>query len=386
MTAALKLLPLLASTLRRHRLRLAFTLASIVVAFMLFGLLSAVRNALGAGVEVAGRDRLITTHKVSLIQGLPSAYLREVAHVGGVRRASSLSWFGGIYKDPSVQLIVFAVDENYFDLYPGYHLTPAVVGDWNADRTGAIVGDGIAARFGWKVGDVVPLQSNIYRRRDGTSTWPVRIIAIHHTDSEDPNTIFLHYTYFNESRTFGRDSIGWVVLQLEDPSAAPKVAATVDALFANSPAETKTSTEKAIAQSFANQVGDIGKILDFVVSAVFFAMLLVTANTMAQSVRERTPEIGVLKTLGFTDRAVLVLILAESLLVTLVGAFIGIGFATLVATALGSSLKAFLPFFRIPATAYLTALGWVVTLGLLAGVVPARNAMRLQIVRALRTT
>ncbi len=387
MTGAWRLLPLLRAALQRHRLRLLFTIASITVAFLLFGLLGAVSTALTAGVEIAGRDRLIATQKVSIIQPLPRAYLGRVRQISGVRTVSSLTWFGGIYQDPTKQLVVFAVDANYFDLYTKELLVdPLERSRWLADRTGALVGAGIAARYGWHVGDTVPLQSNIYRRRDGAPSWPVHILGLYHSDSVDTNQIFLHYEYFNESVSFGKDAIGWILIQVADPAMGPRIAAEVDATFANSNAETKTSSEKAVAQSFANQIGDIGKILDFVVTAVFFAMLLVTANTMAQSVRERTAEIAVLKTLGFTDASVLVLVLAESLLITGVGAALGLFLATATTSGLGAALRSFLPHFEIPARAYGIAVLYALGLGLAAGVLPARQAMRLEIVRALRAT
>lgn len=386
MSTALALLPILRASLRRHRLRLLFTLASIGVAFLLFGLLAAVRHALTGGVEIAGRDRLITTHKTSIIQPLPRAYLERVRQIGGVRAVSSLSWFGGIYQDPTRQLVVFAVDPNYFDLYPTeLQVAPAEWQAWQADRGGAIVGEGLAARYHWKVGDVIPLQSNIYRRRDGAGAWPVHIDGLYHSQTATTDDLFLHYDYFNESISFGRDSIGWIITRISDPGAAARVAAEIDAQFANSSAETKSSSERAVAQSFANQIGDIGRILDFVITAVFFAMLLVTANTMAQSVRERTAEIGVLKTLGFRDASVLVLVLAEALLITLAGAAAGLACAALATRALGTALKAFLPLFEIPPAAYLQALAYAFALGLAAGLVPALTAMRLEIVRALRT-
>ncbi len=380
----LKWVPLLKSGFGRHRIRLAFTVASIVIAFLLFGLLWAVRYALTAGVEVAGADRLITTHKTSIIQGVPRAYLTRVRQLGDVRGASSLSWFGGYYQDPRVQLGVFAVDENYFDLYPELDIPRAQVEDWQSDRATAIVGPAIAQRYGWKVGDVVPLQSNVWRRTDGRSEWPVRIAAIYRQASGDPNAVYLHYDFLNEARTFAKDEIGWIITRLRDAGRGPAVGAEIDAMFANSPEETKTSSEKAVAQSFANQIGDIGAILTFVVSAVFFAMLLVTANTMAQSVRERTPELAVLKTLGFRDGAVLALVLGEAVLITLAGGLAGLGLAVLATRALAPALSAFLPGFEVPSRALVQGIAFMLVLGLAAGLVPAVAAMRLQIVTALR--
>jgi putative ABC transport system permease protein len=384
MTGPLKWLPLLKSGFGRHRLRLAFTVASIVIAFLLFGLLWAVRHALTSGVEVAGADRLITTHRTSIIQGLPRAYLGRVRQLGDVRGASSLSWFGGYYQDPRVQLGVFAVDPNYFELYPEVAVPRAQLEDWQSDRAAAIVGPAIAARYGWRVGDVVPLQSNVWQRADGRGEWPVRIAAIYAQENGDPNTIFLHYDFLNEARTIAKDEIGWVIVRLRDAGRGPAVGAEIDAMFANSPQETKTSSEKAVAQSFANQIGDIGAILTFVVSAVFFAMLLVTANTMAQSVRERTPELAVLKTLGFRDGAVLALVLGEAVLITLLGGLAGLGLAVLAAGALAPALSAFLPSFQVPGRALWQGVAFMLLLGIAAGLVPALAAMRLQIVAALR--
>jgi len=382
--ALFALLPLLRAAFRRHRLRLAFTVASIAIAFLLYGLLWAVRDALTAGVDVAGADRLIATHRTSIIQGLPRAYLTRVRQVPDVRAAASLSWFGGYYQDPRVQLGVFAVDANYFELYPELELPRTNLEDWQTDRSAAIVGPAIAQRYGWKIGDVVPLQSNVWTRADGQSAWPVRIAGIYRQDGGDPNTIFLHYDFLNEARARGKDEIGWVIVRLRDAGRGPAVAADIDAMFANSPAETKTSSEEAVAQSFANQIGDIGAILNFVVSAVFFAMLLVVANTMAQSVRERTPEFAVLKTLGFRDASVLALVLAESLLVAVVGGLVGLGLAVGASAALAPALSQFLPGFAVPAEALVQGVAFMLLLGLVAGAFPAWSAMRLQIVTALR--
>jgi putative ABC transport system permease protein len=379
-----KLWPLLLATLGRHRLRLAFTVGSISVAFLLYGLLSAVNHALTGGVELAGQDRLITTHKTSIIQSLPRAYLDRVRGYGEVRGAASLSWFGGYYQDARQQLPVFVVDENYFELYPEIRLVRSEFEDWQGDRAAAMVGAGTAAQFGWRVGDVVPLKSNIFVRRDGRAEWPVRIAGIYRRDEGPQNAILLHYDYLNEARTFGKDTIGWIIIRVRHVQSAPELARQIDAQFENSPEETRTASEKAVAQSFANQLGDIGAIIRFVVSAVFFAMLLVTANTMAQSVRERTPEFAVLKTLGFTDATVLGFVLLESVLVALLGGCLGLALAVLIAGALQPVLSQFLPSFRLTATALYTGLGFMVALGVLAGLWPAWSAMRLRIVVALR--
>ena len=379
-----KLWPLLLATLGRHRLRLAFTVGSIGIAFLLYGLLSAVNHALTGGVEVAGQDRLFTTHKTSIIQSLPRSYLDRVRGFGEVKGAASLSWFGGYYQDPRQQLPVFVVDENYFDLYPEIRLDRRALEDWQADRAAAFVGATVAKQYGWKVGDVVPLRSNIFQRRDGRAEWPVRVAGIYTREDGPQNAILLHYDYLNQARTFGKDTIGWIIIRIRHVDAGAALGREIDAQFENSPEETRTSSEKAVAQSFANQLGDIGAIIRFVVSAVFFAMLLVTANTMAQSVRERTPEFAVLKTLGFADVTVLGFVLAESLLIGLIGGLIGLGLAVLLTRALAPVLAQFLPSFKITTAALYSGLVFMLLLGLLAGVWPAWSAMRLRIVVALR--
>ncbi len=379
-----KLWPLLLATLRQHRLRRLFTVGSIGVAFLLYGLLAAVEHAFTGGVELAGQDRLIATHKTSIIQSLPRSYLTRIRQFAGVRGAASFSWFGGYYQDPKTQLPVFAVDENYFDLYPEIALRRAQLEDWQADRGAVMVGAALAARYGWHVGDLVPLRSNIYRRRDGRAEWPVRVAGLYTRADSDNGGILLHYDYLNEARTFGKDGIGWIIIRLNDPAAGPAIARDIDAMFANSPEETRTSSEKSVTQSFANQLGDIGAIVRFVVGAVFFAMLLVTANTMAQSVRERTPEFAVLKTLGFSDLTVLGFVLAESLLLAAVGGLAGLGLALALTQGLHSTLAQYLPNFRLTGRALASGLVFVVGLGLLSGAWPAWSAMRLRIVDALR--
>lgn len=379
-----RLWPLLLATLRRHRLRRLFTIGSIGVAFLLYGLLAAVEHAFTGGVQLAGQDRLITTHKTSIIQSLPSSYLTRIRQFAGVRGAASFSWFGGYYQDPKTQLPVFAVDENYFDLYPEISASHGALEDWRSDRGAAMVGAAVARRYGWHAGDQVPLRSNIFRRKDGRAEWSVRIAGLYTRADSDNGGILLHYDYLNEARTFGRDGIGWIIVRLNDPRSGPAIARDIDLMFANSPEETRTSSEKSVTQSFANQLGDIGAIVRFVVGAVFFAMLLVTANTMAQSVRERTPEFAVLKTLGFSDLTVLGFVLSESMLLALIGGLAGLGLALSLTRGLHATLSQYLPNFRLTSAALATGVLFIIGLGLLSGAWPAIAAMRLRIVDALR--
>jgi putative ABC transport system permease protein len=385
----IRYVPLVFSNLRRRPLRTAFTLGSIVVAFLMFGVLGAMTRAFSAGAELAGADRLLVVHKVSLVQPLPESYRQRIRQVDGVRRVSAATWFGGVYQDDSNQLPTFPVDDEvYLDIYPEYVISPEGRQRWLADRRGAIVGRPLAEEFGWKIGDTIPLRSNIWRQQDGSDTWELNVSAIYDVPEAggDPRNILMHHSYFEESRGRGKGLVSWYTVQVADPAAAPRIAREIDSQFANSPFETETSTEKAFAQGFVNQVGNIGAIMTYVVSAVFFTMLLVTANTMAQSVRERTAELGVLKTLGFTGGLVTVLVLAESILITAIGGMLGMFGAYFAIEAAAGLVRQYLPVWELPPGAWLRAAGMILAMGLAAGLVPAWHALRLPIVKALRET
>jgi putative ABC transport system permease protein len=307
----MKYLPLLWSNLQRKRLRTWLTLASIVVAFLLFGILQTMKAALTGGAELAGADRLIAMNKVTFVQPLPESYLTRIRGIEGVKVATPYSWFGGVYQDDRNQVFTFAVDpETFLQVYPEYELTDEERSAWISDRAGVIVGKTTADRFGWKVGDTIPLRSNIYSNQDGTQIWQMNVRAIF-SASNDSAGLYFHHEYLDEARTFGQDSIGMIVLRVDDPNRSVEIADKIDALFANSSSETKTDNEKAFAQAWANQMGNIGALVTAVASAVFFTLLLVIANTMGQSVRERTNELAVMKTIGFARGSVTGLVLAE---------------------------------------------------------------------------
>ncbi len=384
----MKFWPLLWSNLMRRKTRTIFTLLSIVVAFVLFAYLAAVRVAFSVGVEMAGTDRLLTTHKTSIIQPLPRSYKEDIARTTGVVAVTHASWFGGIYQNPNTgfQGVFQAPIEpaEYLAMYPEFKVPPDQKSAWIEDRQGVLVGETTARRYGWKVGDRVPVQGTIYRKKDGSSTWEFNVRGIYTGDRATDKTQFLfHYDYFDEARQYGQGIVGWYIVRITDPKDAADVARRIDAQFANSPAETKTVTEKALAQSFADQVGDIGAILRWVLTAVFFTLLLVTGNTIAQSVRERTGELAVLKTVGFSNGRTLALVLAEACLLTIVGGGLGLGLGE-AAVAGGDPTGGFLPFFYVPTRDLALGIFLVVLLGFVAGILPAIQAMRLRIVDALR--
>ena len=384
----MKYMPLVWRNLTRRKTRTIFTILSIAVAFVLFGVLAALNVAFSQGVELAGNDRLIIQHKVSLIQLLPESYQARLETTPGVVDVLHQTWFGGIYQKPSnffMQCPV--VPDRLLTLYPEYVLPADQKKAFLSDRTCAIIGRQTANRFGFKVGDRVPIQATIWRKKGGATNWEFNVCGIYDGDKKgvDTTSLFFNYEYFDEARQFGQGLVGWYVIRINDPAKAPEIAERIDAMFANSFAETKTTTEKAFLQAFANQIGDIGLIIRGIVTAVFFTILLVAANTMAQAVRERTSELAVLKTLGFSDGLVLTLVLLESCAIAIIGGTIGLGMAWLF-TQGGDPTNGMLPAFYLPTAdlgrGALIALG----LGVVAGIMPGMQAMRLRIVDALRRT
>ena len=381
-----RFLPLLLANLRRRTTRTIFTLLSIAVAFLLYGLLAAVKNGFEANGNLAGVDRLVTLDKVSIVQPLPLSYLQRIAAVPGVKLVTHSTWFGGHYQNERGVIITYPVPpESYLAMYPEFELPEGQKQRWLHDRTGAIVGRGLADQFGWKVGDRIPLRSDIYAHADGNYTWEFMVDGIY--DNKDPSgdvsSVFFSYDYLDEARTVGKGTVGWYIVRLADSTQSARVAAAIDALFTNSSAETKTDSEKAFVQGFAKQTGDIGAIVTAIGIAVFFTMLLVSANTMAQSVRERTGEVAVLKTLGYSDTAVLALVIGESLLLTVLGGVIGIAAAMLAVGRLGHALSEYLSAFLLTPQALLLGVVLMLGLGIVAGVLPATRAARLRIVDGL---
>jgi putative ABC transport system permease protein len=383
----MKFLHLVWCNLKRKKLRTSLTLLSIMVAFILFGFLSAIQQALVGGVELAGADRLVVRQKVSIINLLPVSYEARMNRIPGVDFSTHQTWFGGIYQDPKNFFMQNPVEpENFLKMHPEIIIPPEQVKDWLATRTGAIVGRRTANRFHWKVGDKVPIQSTIWMRPDGSRTWEFDIVGIY--DGKDKGTdttpLFFRYDYFDEARqSWGKGQVGWFTIRIKDPSQAASVARQVDAEFENSPAETKTEPEGAFIQGWASQIGNIVFIVAAILGAVFFTILLVTGNTMAQAVRERTGELGVLKAIGFTNGRIVALVLAESCLLTVLGGTLGLGLAWLMISR-GDPTSGLLPMFFLPARALLTGFGIIIALGFVTGIFPALQAMRLRVADALR--
>jgi putative ABC transport system permease protein len=388
--AGVKFFPLIWRSLLRRKLRTVFTLLSIVVAFTLFGVLMAIRTAFSAGITVTGAERLIMLDKVSLINALPLRYRAQIGSTPGVADVSHANWFGGIYQDPRNDFANMAVEpESWLRVHPEFVVADDEKRAWLADRTGAMVGVETARRFGWRVGDRVPLQGTIYRRPDGRP-WEFTIDAIYDSaeGTADRTQLFFHQAYLNETLppgAYGKDEVTYYVIKVADPRASVAVAARLDEVFAGSTPQTRTATEKAFVSSFANQVGDIGAIMLAIAGAVLFAILMVTGNTMAEATRERTSEFAVLKTLGFGDGRIFALVLAESCLIAIAGGAAGLGLAMAGIAVVGDPTSGMLPPIHLPAGEVMRALLLILSLGVIAGLLPALQAQRLRIVDALRS-
>ncbi|MEO8379415.1 MAG: ABC transporter permease [Acidobacteriota bacterium] len=381
----MKFVLLVLSNFKRHKTRTILTILSIIVAFVLFAYLAAIRTAFSAGVSVAGADRLIVRHKVSLIQLLPQSYEADIERIDGVAEAMHMTWFGAIYKEPSNFFGQMPVNpEEFLRMYPEFHLPPEQRDAWLKTRTGAIVGRTTATRFGWKVGDRIPLLGTYWRSKEGDRLWTFDLVGIYDGAPEtDTSNFYFRHDYFEEMRVGGQGMVGWYIIRVKDPKHAEDVAKRVDAHFENSPAETKTETEKAFVKGFAEQAGNIAAIVMAILTAVFFTILLVSGNTMAQAVRERMSELGVLKAIGFTDGQVLRLVLSEALIISIIGGGIGLLLGWMAVSA-GDPTGGALPVFIFTPPARVLGAVFVILLGLCSGALPAIQAMRLNAVEALR--
>jgi putative ABC transport system permease protein len=377
----MKYLPFIFRNLFRRKTRTLLTVGSIAVALFLFGLLVTIETSLNAGVDVAGADRLIVRNKTSLIMPLPLSYQERLRQIEHVTEATFATWFGGIYQDQKNFFPQFAIDtETYRELFPEFRIPDEQWQAFLADQEGAVVGRTTAERFGWKVGDRIPIQGTIW-----SGTWDFNIRAIYEGEraGDDESMFWFHWKYLEERRPFGKGTVGWYTVKLDDPDHAVEVGRAIDERFANSAWETSTETEKAFAAGFAKQIGNIRLLILSIGAVVLFTLLLVTGNTMAMAVRERVPELGVLKTLGFGDRTVLALVLAESLLIAMVGGALGLGLAKLF-TLGGDPTGGMLPVFYLAPGKMALGAALALFVGLAAGSIPALTAMNLRIVDALR--
>jgi putative ABC transport system permease protein len=374
--------------LGRKKVRTILTCLSIVIAFLLFGLLRTLGSAFDQGAELAGEDRLVTINKITLIQPLPYNYLTKVKMLDTVAIATQSNWFGGYYQEPRNRFSQFAIEaDDYFSIYEDlYSLPEDQMKAWKANRIGVVIGKALVDQYQWKIGDRIPL-IGMFPQQGGNTTWEFEVSGIYEakTKGAETNVMLMHYSYFDEARQYGKGTLGWMIIKVKDKNQSELVAKQVDALFANSATETKTSSEKDFTKSFAKQFADIGFITSIILAAVFFTMLLVAGNTMAQSFRERIPELAVLKTLGFADATVMWLVLGEAIFLSVVGGLIGLLFAWLIVAGAADTLAATLPGLMMTMDVLIQGLLFVILFGIVTGAIPAIQGLRLQIVTALRS-
>jgi len=383
----MKYFSLIWSALFRSKTRTFLTLLSVIAAFLLFGLLDSVRVAFNSGGSVAGADRLVVASRLSITQMLPYSLTPQIAATPGVKKSAYAAWFGGIYRDPKNFFPNFSVSENYFELYPEFVIKPEELKAWQTERTGAMVGESLAKRNGWKIGDTIPLQATIFPQKDGSNAWPLKMSGTFKlNDSKrkgEENQLVFHWKYFDEANQYTNGMVGWYIVKLDNVDHATRVAKAIDAISQNSDHETKSQTEQAFQQSFAKQFADIGLIVTAIMAAVFFTLLLLTGNTMSQAVRDRIPELAVLKTLGFTNGTVLTLVLVESVLLIVLGGVIGMGLAAVIIPVLSAASGGLLNLPNIPVETWTLGLSLMLAIGIVVGALPALRAMRLKIVDAL---
>ncbi|WP_417484096.1 ABC transporter permease [Maricaulis salignorans] len=377
---------LIRKNLFRKKMRAILLIFSIMIAFLIFGALGAFYSVWTSGSSSAADNRLVTVNRINFTVSMPFAYWGRVEGVEGVTNVSHASWFGGYYQEPANFVQTFAVDpESWLAVYSELTMPDEQRAAFFNTRDCLLVGADLATQYGWSVGDRIPLLSNIWQKQDGTSSWDFEVCAVF--DAEDDtlptNYAMFHYEYYNEALAFNRDNIGWMVLTTTDAAQNDRIMREIDSLFANSPAETETSTEAAFNEAFAAQFGNIALILLFVVGAAFMTILMIVGTTMVMAINERTKEIGVMKTLGFPAPRIFRMVLIESILLSLVGGLLGLGLATLAVAGSAAAMAAFLPGLSMPPLVLSIGLALAIGLGFITGIIPAINAQRVTIVTAL---
>lgn len=377
----MKFLRLIYRNLFHSLRRTILTLASITVALFLFATLRSVITAFDASVKVADAARLVTRSAIAIVFPLPTSYKEKIAQVPGVEMVTWGNWFGGQYKDPSNFFAQFAVDkDNYFKMYSELEVPPEQMAAFQAERTACIIGEGLARKYGFKLGDVIPITGTIY---PGQWEFPVRGIYHPAKPDVDGNTMYFRFDYLDQKMGGGMDA-GFYVSRLASASQAATIGQAIDEKFANSAHETHSETEAAFQLGFISMLGNISFLVGIIGAAVIFAILLVTFNTMMMAARERTSEIAVMKTLGFSDNLVLFIVLGEAILISFVGGFLGTGGAWLLFAAVPSNLGGFVSNMRVVPATFALGIGLSIVMGVLSGLVPALQASRLRIVDAFR--
>jgi putative ABC transport system permease protein len=379
----MKYLPLLFANLFRKKIRLLLTIGSFAVALFLFAFLGVVRDAFSRGADVAGADRLVTINRTSIINTIPLSYRDKILRIPGVKSITHNNWFGGVYQEEKNFFPQFVIDpENQRQVFPEFTVPDDQWNTFLKDREGAVVGARTMERFGWKIGDRIPIKTTLY----GGGSWEFNIDGVYHgaRPMDDETQFWLQWDYFEERVPQSvKGQIGWYVLRMDNPDDSTRIAKAIDEEFLNSPSETKTETESAFAAGWVKQFGNIQFLIVTIGSVVFFTLLLVTGNTMAISIRERTSELAVLKAIGFTDRAVLGFVLGESLVIALIGT-VGLLFAAIAVPVIGRAMAGLLPALILSPGTLISGFLLAIVVGFASAILPGLGAMRLRVVDALR--
>jgi putative ABC transport system permease protein len=380
----MKFIGLVLKSARRSKRRTLLTVSSVAIAVFLFAALRAVLDGFNAGAEASSSTRIVTIRSTSLIFQMPISHLDAIKSTPGVQDVTWANWFGGIYKDPKNFFGQIAIEpESYLRMYPEIRLTPEEKKAFLDDRTGCIVGDGLAKIYGFKVGDRITLKVGIptYGRQDYDFT--VRAIYRSSGAAVDNQTMMFQWKYVDE-RSLLKGQIGWYITQIANPDQAAQVSGAIDQKFANSSYETKTDTERAFQSSFVSMFGNLNLLLGSISLAVVITTLFVAGNTMAMSVRERTTEIAVMRTLGFPAATIFLLVAGEGLMMSIIGGIVGAGLARAIVNPDFLNAGGFIPQIGVNTGNMITAIGLSALIGVLAGLIPATMASRLKIVDALR--
>jgi putative ABC transport system permease protein len=378
----MKYLHLIWAGLWRKKARTILTMLSIIVAFLLFGLLQGINQGFNSVVENLNVNRLYTSAKTNMVDGLPIAYWNRIKSVPGVTHVSHWTFFGGYYREAKNSIPAFATDaDELFKIYKEIKIKPEYLEAMKKTRTGALTSETLAKQYGWKVGDRIPIGTSIWTTKGGENTWFFDLVGTFDVSAYGAGfpSFYINYDYYDEAKAFGQGVVHYYLVSVGDPMKATQISKAIDAQFENSSNETRTQTESGFAQTNLKQIGDINFIVNAIVGAVLFTLLFLTANTMMQSVRERIPELAVLKTLGYSDTKVLTLVLVEAFMLCIFAALIGLGFAALAFPA----LKPLLGDLPLPPIVVFMGIGVAVGLALISGLPPAVRAQRLNIVDAL---
>jgi len=380
----MKYLPLVWAGLWRKPVRSILTLLSVIVAFVLFGVMHGVTAAIDDIINTMSDTRLRIQSKVSIAEPLPIAYLARIESVKGVEGVGYYAWFGGYYQDPRNQISTGAVDvDRLHAMFPELELKDEYAAAMRTTRNGALIGRDLAAARGWKIGDKIPLKSTVYMRKDRAPDWDFEIVGIYgFGDGKVPtNELWFNYAYFDEARTFGNGTVSLYFAKIADPSRSGPISESIDQLFANSTFETQTLNERDWLRGRIAQIGDMQFFVNAIIAAVLFTLLILTGNTMMQSVRERIPELAVLKTYGFSNGAIMSLVFGEALLLCVGAAGIGVGIAAGLSPMIYREIGA--GGISFPLSVVVAGIAVSAVVAILSSLPPARRVQTLNVVDAL---